>query len=55
MNTAESNVFCEYCGEEFKEGDNIVCMADPNQKIVKGVSPKFKFFCERCHLLIDNL
>lgn len=48
--------YCDYCREELKEGDRIVCIADPKQKPVKeGYCPNFLFICEHCYLLIDNM
>jgi hypothetical protein len=51
----DSKCYCDYCRKELKVGDAVVCIADSNQNIARGVSPKFKFFCERCYLLIDNM
>ena len=48
--------YCDYCREELKVGDNVVCLADTTvENVVKEVSPKFIFVCERCYLLIDNM
>lgn len=54
--TIQSKAYCNCCGEELKESDRIVCIADTNCKNVKRViSPTFKFLCERCHLMKDNI